>query len=54
MHSSEFRNQANRLNLGDIEITGTASSIAFTPLQGLEIVHPQAAEIGFLSVERNT
>ena len=24
--------------------TGTASSVAFTPLQGLEIVNPQAAE----------
>merc|ERR1711997_1389802 len=26
------------------EISGTASSVAFTPLQGLEIVNPQAAE----------
>ncbi|KAI1295673.1 U4/U6 small nuclear ribonucleoprotein Prp31 [Halotydeus destructor] len=27
------------------QISGTASSIAFTPLQGLEIVNPQAAEL---------
>lgn len=26
------------------QISGTASSVAFTPLQGLEIVNPQAAE----------
>jgi U4/U6 small nuclear ribonucleoprotein PRP31 len=26
------------------EVSGTASSVAFTPLQGLEIVNPQAAE----------
>jgi U4/U6 small nuclear ribonucleoprotein PRP31 len=26
------------------ETSGTASSVAFTPLQGLEIVNPQAAE----------
>ena len=26
------------------QIAGTASSVAFTPLQGLEIVNPQAAE----------
>ena len=25
-------------------VSGTASSVAFTPLQGLEIVNPQAAE----------
>lgn len=50
------------------QISGTASSVAFTPLQGLEIVNPQAAEIGkpdadakyfsntsgFLSVGRGT
>lgn len=48
------------------QISGTASSVAFTPLQGLEIVNPQAAEVkvneanakyfsntsGFLKVER--
>lgn len=27
------------------QISGTASSVAFTPLQGLEIVNPQAAEV---------
>lgn len=27
------------------QVSGTASSVAFTPLQGLEIVNPQAAEI---------
>ncbi|XP_045595972.2 U4/U6 small nuclear ribonucleoprotein Prp31 [Procambarus clarkii] len=27
------------------QVAGTASSVAFTPLQGLEIVNPQAAEI---------
>lgn len=27
------------------QVAGTASSIAFTPLQGLEIVNPQAAEV---------
>ena len=26
------------------QVAGTASSVAFTPLQGLEIVNPQAAE----------
>ena len=26
------------------QVSGTASSVAFTPLQGLEIVNPQAAE----------
>ena len=26
------------------KVSGTASSVAFTPLQGLEIVNPQAAE----------
>ncbi|CAD7081352.1 unnamed protein product [Hermetia illucens] len=49
------------------QISGTASSVAFTPLQGLEIVNPQAAEkstdagakyfsntSGFLSVGRRT
>lgn len=50
-------------------ISGTASSVAFTPLQGLEIVNPQAAErsqaaemnakyfsntSGFLSVGKRT
>jgi len=48
-------------------ISGTASSVAFTPLQGLEIVNPQAAEAvsktearyfsntsGFLSVGKRT
>ena len=30
--------------LYDFTPTGTASSVAFTPLQGLEIVNPQAAE----------
>lgn len=46
-------------------ISGTASSVAFTPLQGLEIVNPQAAEVkvneakyfsntsGFLKIEKN-
>lgn len=50
------------------QISGTASSVAFTPLQGLEIVNPQAAErpasestakyfsntSGFLSVGKKT
>lgn len=48
------------------QISGTASSVAFTPLQGLEIVNPQAAErshteakyfsntSGFLSVGKRT
>ncbi|KAK5645571.1 hypothetical protein RI129_006871 [Pyrocoelia pectoralis] len=27
------------------QVSGTASSVAFTPLQGLEIVNPQAAEV---------
>ncbi|GFS93217.1 hypothetical protein NPIL_52561 [Nephila pilipes] len=49
------------------QISGTASSVAFTPLQGLEIVNPQAAEkkgtesakyfsntSGFIKVERKT
>lgn len=50
------------------QVSGTASSVAFTPLQGLEIVNPQAAETrvneanakyfsntsGFLSVGKNT
>ncbi|XP_045472709.1 U4/U6 small nuclear ribonucleoprotein Prp31 [Harmonia axyridis] len=49
------------------QISGTASSVAFTPLQGLEIVNPQAAEVkvneanakyfsntsGFLKLEKN-
>ncbi|XP_022909633.1 U4/U6 small nuclear ribonucleoprotein Prp31 [Onthophagus taurus] len=49
------------------QISGTASSVAFTPLQGLEIVNPQAAEVkvnegsakyfsstsGFLKVNKN-
>lgn len=48
-------------------ISGTASSVAFTPLQGLEIVNPQAAEkttaknvkyfcntSGFMSIGKNT
>ncbi|XP_068629692.1 U4/U6 small nuclear ribonucleoprotein Prp31 [Battus philenor] len=49
------------------QVSGTASSVAFTPLQGLEIVNPQAAETrvneanakyfsntsGFLSVGKN-
>lgn len=48
-------------------VSGTASSVAFTPLQGLEIVNPQAAEAvsktearyfsntsGFLSVGKRT
>ncbi|XP_055382548.1 U4/U6 small nuclear ribonucleoprotein Prp31 [Condylostylus longicornis] len=47
------------------QICGTASSVAFTPLQGLEIVNPQAAEVhsldnakyfsnvsGFLSIKK--
>ncbi|XP_063620104.1 U4/U6 small nuclear ribonucleoprotein Prp31 [Cydia splendana] len=50
------------------QVSGTASSVAFTPLQGLEIVNPQAAETrvneanakyfsntsGFLSVGKRT
>nr|XP_026495339.1 U4/U6 small nuclear ribonucleoprotein Prp31 isoform X2 [Vanessa tameamea] len=50
------------------QVSGTASSVAFTPLQGLEIVNPQAAETrineanakyfsntsGFLSVGKET
>lgn len=50
------------------QVSGTASSVAFTPLQGLEIVNPQAAEAkvneanakyfsntsGFLSVMKKT
>ncbi|KAM3963440.1 pre-mRNA processing factor 31 [Aphomia sociella] len=50
------------------QVSGTASSVAFTPLQGLEIVNPQAAETrineanakyfsntsGFLSVGKKT
>lgn len=49
------------------QVSGTASSVAFTPLQGLEIVNPQAAEksidsnakyfsntSGFLSVGKST
>ncbi|KAI8435211.1 hypothetical protein MSG28_003567 [Choristoneura fumiferana] len=50
------------------QVSGTASSVAFTPLQGLEIVNPQAAETrvneanakyfsntsGFLSVGKTT
>lgn len=49
------------------QISGTASSVAFTPLQGLEIVNPQAAErsidtnakyfsntSGFMSVGKRT
>ncbi|GIY59477.1 hypothetical protein CEXT_635111 [Caerostris extrusa] len=49
------------------QISGTASSVAFTPLQGLEIVNPQAAEkkgtesvkyfsntSGFIKVDRKT
>uniref|UniRef100_A0A6B2EEK4 U4/U6 small nuclear ribonucleoprotein Prp31 n=1 Tax=Phlebotomus kandelakii TaxID=1109342 RepID=A0A6B2EEK4_9DIPT len=49
------------------QVSGTASSVAFTPLQGLEIVNPQAAErsidsnakyfsntSGFLSVGKTT
>ncbi|KAI5638537.1 snoRNA binding domain, fibrillarin domain-containing protein [Phthorimaea operculella] len=50
------------------QVSGTASSVAFTPLQGLEIVNPQAAEVrvseanakyfsntsGFLSVGKKT
>ncbi|KAK9880076.1 hypothetical protein WA026_008587 [Henosepilachna vigintioctopunctata] len=49
------------------QVSGTASSVAFTPLQGLEIVNPQAAEVkvneadakyfsnsaGFLKIEKN-
>nr|CAI5861079.1 unnamed protein product [Callosobruchus analis] len=49
------------------QISGTASSVAFTPLQGLEIVNPQAAEVkvneanakyfsntsGFLKLDKN-
>ncbi|XP_034942090.1 U4/U6 small nuclear ribonucleoprotein Prp31 [Chelonus insularis] len=49
------------------QVSGTASSVAFTPLQGLEIVNPQAAEkkvneanakyfsntAGFLKVQKN-
>lgn len=47
-------------------VSGTASSVAFTPLQGLEIVNPQAAErandsakyfsntSGFMSVRKET
>lgn len=46
------------------QVSGTASSVAFTPLQGLEIVNPQAAEVkvneakyfsntsGFLKLEK--
>ncbi len=31
-------------------VSGTASSVAFTPLQGLEIVNPMAAEKKVLEV----